>query len=453
MKKIFAVALLLSTTLSAFAQLGNNGFYRVRNVENNKDYLSLANDILNYTVIVDNAAGGFTNLAGTAGQNRAMECARLYMKTDIHVVEDDDCIDPATIMYIKKSSNKGQYDLIGQSTSLIKLTTGQVVHSTVTATFENIYAHIDKDSGSGANSQYTAYVTLSGHVKGYKEVFGIQIPIDQTQSLGDRYLVDNNKTFDIASNGNSTNAKWYIEPVTSFNVKADVEFAGKYYTTMYVPFAFTLSDNVLNAYIIKSIGSNGLLVTEIVATNGGTVPAGTPVLLECSSNVAAECKVIPVEEPRIDKETAYTGTNILSGSYFCNTDGIQTYNTESGTGTFNADNYISSTNQQKFVLGITTSGKLGFVKATGSAMPANKAWIEYTGSAELVLPFEKPIKWGDVNRDGEVDVNDITAMVNIILNKDNTQPYTYDHEAAELDDNNGITVGDLTVLVNIILNN
>lgn len=447
MKKFYLVAILLLATVCSYAQLGNDGFYRVRNVGNQNDYLSLANDILNYTVIVDNAAGGFTNLAGSAGQNRAMECARLYMKTDIHVVEDEDCIDPATILYIKKSNNKGQYDLIGQSTSLIKLTTGKVVHTTVTATFENIYAHIDKVSGtSGINSQYTAYVTLSGHVKGYKEVLGFQIPIDQTQSLGDRYLVDNNKTFDIATNGNATNAKWYIEPVDYFNVNADVEFGGHYYTTMYVPFAFTLSNNVLNAYAIKSIGTDGLLETEVVATNGGTVPAGTPVLLECSSNVAAECKVIPIEEPRIDKETSYTGTNNLTGAYFCNTDGIQTYDRESGTGTFNANNYTATTNPQKYVLGIIESGKLGFVKATGTAMPANKAWLEYTGTANLVLPFFIP---GDVTRDGVVDVQDITAMVNIILGKDDP---TYDYEAAELDGNDGITVGDLTVLVNIILN-
>ena len=83
-------------------------------------------------------------------------------------------------------------------------------------------------------------------------------------------------------------------------------------------------------------------------------------------------------------------------------------------------------------------------------MPANKAWLEYTGTEELVLPFEEPTKPGDVNRDGDVDVQDITAMVNIILGKDDP---TYDYEAAELDGNDGITVGDLTVLVNIILNN
>lgn len=452
MKQLFLTVILLSSALLTFAQLGSDGFYRIRNAQNTNDYLSLANDILNYTVIVDNAAGGFTNLTGSAGQNRAMECARLYMNTDIHVIEDDDCIDPATILYIKKSANKGQYDLIGQSTSLIKLTTGKVVHTTVTATFENIYAHIDKVSGSGINSQYTAYVTLSGHVQGYKTVFGIQIPIDQTQSLGDRYLVDNNKTFDIATTGDSQNAKWYIEPVSYFNVKADVEFGGKFYTTMYVPFAFTLSDNVLNAYAIKSIDA-GTLETELVAANGGTVPAGTPVLLECSSDVASECKIIPTEEPRIDKESAYSNTNILAGAYFCNTDGVQTYTTESGTGTFNANNFTAPTNPQKYVVGITASGKLGFVKATGTAMPANKAWLEYTGTAELVLPFEEETTvLGDVNRDGDVTIADVTALVNIILGKATEgDSNNYDFKAADVNGDGKRTIADVTALVNMIL--
>ena len=146
--------------------------------------------------------------------------------------------------------------------------------------------------------------------------------------------------------------------------------------------------------------------------------------------------------------TNYSGTNILQGNYYCNTDGNISYATNGGTSSFNANHFTAPTNPQKYVLGIT-SGKLGFVKATGTAMPANKAWLEYTGTAELVLPFEEPTKPGDVKRDGVVDVQDITAMVNIILGKDDP---TYDYEAAELDGNDGITVGDLTVLVNIILN-
>jgi len=58
---------------------------------------------------------------------------------------------------------------------------------------------------------------------------------------------------------------------------------------------------------------------------------------------------------------------------------------------------------------------------------------------------------GDVNKDGEVTIADVTALVNIILGKDNTEPYQYDHGAADVNGDEGITIADVTALVNIIL--
>ena len=58
---------------------------------------------------------------------------------------------------------------------------------------------------------------------------------------------------------------------------------------------------------------------------------------------------------------------------------------------------------------------------------------------------------GDVNKDGHVTIADVTALVNIILGKDDTTPYKYDHGAADVDGENGITIADVTALVNIIL--
>ncbi len=254
--------------------------------------------------------------------------------------------------------------------------------------------------------------------------------------------------------------------MTHFNVQPEVEFNGKYYATMYVPFAFTLSNNVLKAYVVTAIGADGFLSVEEVADNGETVPAGTPILLECGSNVPADCQLIPVDEPlcstpylttsdapKASTATNYTGANILKGTYFCNQDGNLSYPKPSGTGTIAANNFTAPTNPQKYVLGITPSGKLDFVKATGTAMPANKAWLEYTGTAELVLPLEEAaFVLGDVNRDRQVTIADVTALVNIILGKavegdDND----YDFKAANVNGDENITIADVTALVNIIL--
>ena len=58
---------------------------------------------------------------------------------------------------------------------------------------------------------------------------------------------------------------------------------------------------------------------------------------------------------------------------------------------------------------------------------------------------------GDVNKDGHVTIADVTALVNIILGKDDTTPYLYDHGAADVNGDEGITIADVTALVNIIL--
>ena len=486
MKKIYTIVLLLSIVLSTHAQLNGSGYYRVRNAQNTGNYISMANDKFSYQFLFGGSAdshfgsaqqigGGLTNLSDntTTVKNLIFKGAEIFLKNDIHLVEDADCIDPSSILYLQNSSGS-LYNIIGQGTSLLTLTTGSYKAS-VELIFNDIYATIKREGGSGANAKYSVSVNIAASdvenisYNSLKFALGKSLFMSQAK-LGSYYFYDNNGTFSINSSNSADNAKWYIEPVTYFNVKADAEFNGKYYTTLYVPFAYTLGNNVINAYAIKSIGVDGKLEIEPIATNGGTVPVGTPVLLECGSNVATECKLlltsaIPTFSSAVNKvqyaplaaKPVDDGqSNLLKGTYFQNEDptfGYQ-YN-RSGTSTdaqITLHNITTPTNPQKYVLGITESGKLGFVKATGTAMPANKAWLEYTGTGELVLPFKEPTKPGDVNRDGEVDVNDITAMVNIILGKDDTEPYTYDHEAAELDGNDGITVGDLTVLVNIILN-
>ena len=58
---------------------------------------------------------------------------------------------------------------------------------------------------------------------------------------------------------------------------------------------------------------------------------------------------------------------------------------------------------------------------------------------------------GDVNRDGLISIADVTALVNIILGKDNSEPYQYGHDAADVNGDGNISIADVTALVNIIL--
>ena len=59
---------------------------------------------------------------------------------------------------------------------------------------------------------------------------------------------------------------------------------------------------------------------------------------------------------------------------------------------------------------------------------------------------------GDVTKEGKVDITDVTALVNIILENDNTMQDNYDHVAADVNMDGLINITDITELIEIILN-
>ncbi len=460
-KNLISAALLALCTMPVMAQINGTGYYRFRNAQNTSDYMSLANDRFNFSIVIT-AGGGAGQVTGN-GLPSALDCAGKYLQNDIHLVDDADCITPAAIVYAQKRypSNDQDYDynLIGQGTSLLTLMSGThptgYSFLTINIVFQNRYTTIKKVSGSGANSLYTAQIEL----KGTANIIG-------DKSLGIRYFVDNDGTFAINQSSSEANAKWYIEPLDHFNVLPEVEFNGKYYTTLKVPFACQLSGQVEKAYVITAT-SAGIVEYSEIATLGGTIPAGTPVILECGSPDAAECQLIPVGEPIFtapntastigapgaDETSSYSGTNLLKGTYYCNTDGdipYDNYNKETGAVTtqYHNGNHFTSTNSPiKYVLGITESGKLGFVKATGTAMPANKAWLETAGE----FPWEVPadVLRGDVNDDNEVSIKDVSALIDYLLSNDATG---INLANADMNEDEEVSIKDVSALIDYLLN-
>lgn len=379
--KFLMVFLTLAVALPAMAQISGDGYYRVRNASTS-NYIAIANDKFNYTTVISTAGGGLSSFFfdNSNAVRRALICAGKYLSTDIHMVNDPDIVLPGALIYAvgqyEDSDNDNDYNLIGQGTSLLTLTSG-TYPGTSRFTFSNRYINIKRSSGTGANTLYTASIYL-------KDDSG-------TGNLGLRYFVDDNGTFAINESSSATNAKWYVEKVTHFNVQPEVELNGKWYTTLKVPFAFTLSGSVEKAYAITTV-SNGILAYQEIT---GTIPAGTPVLLQCGSPNAADCQLIPTGMPKFtapdssveasapvaDESSSYTGTNLLGGTYYCNTDGNLTFETKSGTSSFAATHTTAASG--KYVIGKTAEGKLGFITATGNVegnvMPANKAWLTSAG--------------------------------------------------------------------------
>ena len=424
MKKItFIIALIFCCTMTSQAQINGSGYYRLRNVGNSTHYISLANHIFDYDVILNTAAGGLTNIATSDDAKAvALACAGVYLQTDIHMMECSiDDTPPSTIIYLENISDNN-YDFIAEGTSLIALTTG--VRTSGKAIFSNIYATIAK---RGNNNYYTASVELKGEV---------QVPIFgwTSQSLGKRFFVDNNGKLDIVTSTSlNTSGYWYIEPVSSFNVNALVQHGDKFYATMYVPFAYKLSGCVTNAYAVSDIDlTNHIVTLQTVATNGETVPAGTPVVLECTSGTPSDNTLIPFGKPLAcnavsntssapnpNTTTNYSGTNYLAGTYYCNTDGVDENGADQGlsfakynttaTGKIYASDVTKNVNDKMRVLHVS-NGKIGFFKLSSAVkyMAANKAWLDISSIPASVRDNFSRFR---ISFNGIEDQNDEEPMV------------------------------------------
>lgn len=86
------------------------------------------------------------------------------------------------------------------------------------------------------------------------------------------------------------------------------------------------------------------------------------------------------------------------------------------------------------------NGAVGIKFATSS----KRAYID---DIKLVAAATEPeVLLGDVNGDGEVTIADVTALVNILLGKDNSN-----RDAADVNEDTDVTIADVVALVKMIL--
>ena len=153
--------------------------------------------------------------------------------------------------------------------------------------------------------------------------------------------------------------KWNITPVSStgneyFGITPDISYGGVYYGAFYASFPFTFASSGMVAYYVSQV-ENGVAVFSEVTDN--MVPASMPVIIKTASaepadnrlNIAANSATKPAD-------------NKLGGVYFHNTskkhNNLTPYNPETMR-----------------LLGTTSKGKLGFVKASVEYLPANQAYL------------------------------------------------------------------------------
>ena len=407
------VLLMTLCVLPAFGQMGKDkdGYYRVRNSQNPTHYIGLANDKFSYQTLVGSASAAWNN------KEARITYAAAFLRNDVHVLEEnEEVISPATLIYVMGRANSDsntEYNLIAQGTSFRTLATGKFVGSFAGTHRFDQWLIIEK---VGSSDLFTAKIKLG-------TTGGISLG---TRYFRDSIMVNGNPIFSVCENNNIGEARWKIEPITYFNVTPELEYNGKYYTTLKVPFKWQIDNgsSVEKVFVITGVNADGELQYTPLT---GTITEGTAVLLECSSNDPIDCKLKPLGIPKFppastDNQSAPTayeddyyvtagGTNLLKGTYFCNTDGRIPYYASNSATTYTAytnNNFTSPSNL--FELG-TTGEKLGFVTAQGvtmptysfntstgeptangtiKAMPANKAWMEHEGSFHIIRAVATP---------------------------------------------------------------
>ena len=291
------------------------------------------------------------------------------------------------------------------------------------------------------------------------------------------YIVPGTSTLDIISEGNTKikdkdlSTAWTLQPCTEFNVNfPEANKRGdKYYTTLYTDFAYTLPDKV-TAMKVTAVSEAGVAKTEKIS---GTIPAQTPVLLVCESENLTQTLTLSTEEGSPITGNLLKGPEFLINEYDLKTPQVQTLfdfaKEVLGETTYN--NYVkeyehlmaknAGTVNNKYFFGLPADDLKNVVglrvlqmynKVLGfhdiwTTVEANKAFLFTTDFDPVIDPVKLTLK-GDINMDGEVDVVDVTTLVDYIL-KNNPSPC--DVDACDVNENGDVDVADVTYLVDIIL--
>ncbi len=248
------------TGLSVHAQLNGDGYYRIQNVRTSR-YMSLC----------DNKSTG-ANMA-----SMVVDAAALVTKKDVNEV----LTDPGSVFYIQKV-NDSEYNISAQGANLHQMINYNV---RITALNDSTYRAWQSQSGQ--------ILYLSDRVK------------DEAYNLAESYV--DTKTNDTQ--------RWYILPVDQnsnyIGVKPMFEQGGKYYATFFAEFPFTFTSSGMRALYINKIQDNGTATYKVIS---GTVPAKTPIIIECSSTDAANNKLqIATTSPAAITDNLFTGVYFSRG--------------------------------------------------------------------------------------------------------------------------------------------
>jgi hypothetical protein len=253
--------------------------------------------------------------------------------------------DPSSILYIKQYGS--QIDIQGQSIGIYQIVKRYVdLKSITTPPF----------SGT-----YTVSATESGITK---------------------YLDDEEINTDIPDGVVGTNRgspwrNWLIHPVNSatdgyFGISPLFSVSGKYYYPLYAAFPFKVASSGMRIYTVSKYDLE--LGYAVLSEITGIVPSCTPVLIECSSSSPSgnRLDLVACEDASLPSK--------MKGVMFCNYDRRNK----------SKDAITAYDEASMRVLGITSEGKVGFVKSTQYLKEIEGSYYLPSNISYMTLPVGSP---------------------------------------------------------------
>ncbi len=293
------------------------------------------------------------------------------------------------------------------------------------------------------------------------------------------YVVQKDGKADFISEGNKDlnegRAIWTLQPRETFTVNFPEanKYGNNYVTTLYTDFAYDLPEGV-TAYKVTSITKSGYAMTVALE---GTVPAQMPVML--MSNAAGDQNVtLNLNNGTAATDNLLVGPDELIKTYQIKTPQLVTlFELAKGlVGETFYTNYIeqyehlllknAGTVNNKYFWGLSeddvelctyNEGKDCVVRSLATddkgALAFQNNWTVATNKAFLVTEEHDVVNLmllADVNRNGSVEIGDVTALIDILL-VDPEVMAEYDYEAADVNKDGNLTIKDVTDLVDYLL--
>jgi len=199
------------------------------------------------------------------------------------------------------------------------------------------------------------------------------------------YLCDDGSEFVSLQSSNTKDIDWEITIMTEetgFGINANPKYTrgGKYYTSMYAPFAYKLGNGVKAYYLDLDADNydettNTLTLSEI--SSGNFVPENMAVIIECSSaNDPTGNQLLPVNKYTISNEQKENyGSNVLIGYNYIVCHEENGYYQE-----------VSNVKEYMYVFSIKNNN-LGFYHYSGDIIPKNKAYLHLSVKLEELADY------------------------------------------------------------------